>query len=161
MMEDQNLTRETREQLESQLEQLNGRRAERMLEATDRTLRDAAEMLAQDSPLTAAELRLDAALRASLETGWLAPDLKECQEAVAAEDAQRRSAQEGTKQISFGMSVEERCKINQVKNAVMSGNSIAADHRLKELEKIRRDEAEKKRQEELRKEAERKAKQGR
>ncbi len=156
------MTKETREQLESQLEQLNGRRAERMLEATDRTLRDAAEMLAQDSPLTAAELRLDAALRASLETGWLAPDLKECQEAVAAEDAQRLSAQEGTKQISFGKSVEERCKINEVKNAVMSGNTIAADHRLKELEKIRQKEAEKaeekKRQEELKKQAAQKIK---
>lgn len=155
-MEDQTLTKETREQLEAQLEQLNGRRAERMLEATDKTLRDAAEMLAQDSPLTAAELRLDAALRASLETGWLAPDLKECQETVAAEDARRHPAQEGTKQISFGMSVEERCKISQVKNAIMEGNQIATEHRLKELEKIRKDEAEKKRQEELRKEAERK-----
>lgn len=60
------------------------------------------------------------------------------------ENLRNYSMDEGGKQVSFGKTVEVRCKEHELENAILDGNKTAAEHRAEELADMLKEEQKKK-----------------
>lgn len=147
------MSAEMMEMKESQEAQRN----QELLEQSNRVMDGAVQLLAELDGVSEADVRERLAEEVSRPT--------EVQQIMERELERVKEDIRGDKsaQVSFGQSVEIRCKTTDVKNAVANNNEIAAKNRAKELadmlEKERKKEEEKKaKQEKERQEQQKKAK---
>ena len=147
------MSAEMMEMKESQEAQRN----QELLEQSNRVMDGAVQLLAELDGVSEADVRERLAEEVSRPT--------EVQQIMERELERVKEDIRGDKsaQVSFGQSVEIRCKTTDVKNAVANNNEIAAKNRAKELadmlEKERKKEEEKNaKQEKERQEQQKKAK---
>ena len=144
------MSAEMMEMKESQEAQRN----QELLERSNRVMDGAVQLLAELDGVSEADVREKLAEEVSRPT-----ELQQFME-MELERVKENIRGDKSAQVSFGQSVEIRCKTTDVKNAVANNNEIAAKNRAKELadmlENERKKEEEKKaRQEQERQEKER------
>lgn len=143
------MSAEMMEMKESQEAQRN----QELLERSNRVMDGAVQLLAELDGVSEADVRERLAEEVSRPTElqqFMEMELERVKENLRASPEGGKSAQ-----VSFGQSVEIRCKATDVKNAVANNNEIAAKNRAKELARMMENERKKEEEKKAKQEQER------
>lgn len=143
------MSAEMMEMKESQEAQRN----QELLERSNRVMDGAVQLLAELDGVSEADVRERLAEEVSRPTElqqFMEMELERVKENLRASPEGGKSAQ-----VSFGQSVEIRCKTTDVKNAVANNNEIAAKNRAKELARMMENERKKEEEKKAKQEQER------